>query len=153
MEIRINYLALLLVIIIGVASGNILSNWFVERYSGNEQTRHISKDVEKKSKTVAEPTNELLEETESNKKTHERETIKLSPNDQTPSHLSQEPVNTEEQIEQRKINETGVRLAKQCSEWTVVHKDMQTKTSEAGMNKYCDQYYDYVSFGTLPEAK
>ena len=81
-----------------------------------------------------------------------QETIKLSPEKQVEAEIISQPANSEQLIKQRKLDENGVRLAKTCNEWTIVHKDMQTQTSERGMNKHCAEYYDYLSFGNLPNS-
>lgn len=143
METRINYFALLIVITVGVAAGNLISNWITAKYIDAEvekETIEISKVV-----PVAPPKQIAPANTQ--------ETIKLSPNISVESKAIENPVNQEQLIEQRKLDEIGIRLAKTCNEWTVAHKDMHTQTSERGMNKHCAEYYDYLSFGNLPNSE
>ncbi|MEM7400829.1 MAG: hypothetical protein AAF304_02640 [Pseudomonadota bacterium] len=150
MQTKINYLLLFAVIMCGVVAGNLISHWIISEYKSKKNITKATEDAIHQ----PEPSSQI-EETEEqavdDKKTAPRETIKLSPEGTKESEVIEPVVNSDELIEQRKSDENGIRLAKQCSEWTVVHKDMQTKTSENGMNKYCDQYYDYISFGALPK--
>ena len=152
MQTSMNYFLLFIVITCGVVAGNVISNLIVSGQTAEEIAAQPSSEP-KVSTDISTPSIEQEMKEDDEKDTKLRETIKLSPDNSNESKITESPINSEELIEQRKLDENGIRLAKQCSEWTVVHKDMQTKTSEAGMNKYCDQYYDYVSFGTLPEAK
>lgn len=143
MESRINYFALLIVITIGVLTGNLISNLITAKY--------INAKVENKTIEIS----KVKPETPTKQITPAimQETIKLSPDKPIESELKEKPVNQEQLIEQRKLDENGVRLAKRCNEWTIVHKDMNTQTSERGMNKHCAEYYDYLSFGNLPNSK
>lgn len=151
MQARINYLFLFIVITLGVISGNLVSNWITSKYTSKEVILQSPIEPEQATNTSLQ-TKVPEKQIEAEIKTGPRETIKLSPENSDKPTNAEIPVNSEELIEQRKLDDDGIRLAKQCSEWTVVHKDMQTKTSERGMNKYCDQYYDYISFGTLPDT-
>ncbi len=151
METKINNLLLLLVIITGVAAGNLLSSWIDARYLVEEPTTQVTNIPQiKPEMTTSLPNKKNQEETKSDLVSEPRETVKLSPNDHNDTKLDETPVNSEELIEKRKLDKDGLRLSKKCNEWTIVHKDMNTASSERGMNKHCSQYYDYISFGTLP---
>jgi len=144
MEPKINFVTLLILIILGVAVGNLVSSFITTKYF---QKEHV-KETAETSKVI--PTSPS-KTTKSVKPETFRETVKLSPEQQSVTskapEVSEDPVNSEQLIEQRKLDEIGIRLAKTCNEWTVVHKDMNTQTSERGMNKHCAEYYDYLSFG------
>ncbi len=149
MQPKINYVGLLILIIFGVAVGNLASSFITTKYLHNEPEKEPVEISNAVPITLSKPA-------ESTKSEIIRETVKLSPDEQEQSKLeSEESKNPTEQklvIEQRKLDENGLRLAKRCSEWTTVHKDMQTQSSERGMNKHCAEYYDYLSFGNLPDS-
>lgn len=130
MESRINYFALLIIITVGVTAGNLISNLITAKY--------IDAEVEKASVEIS---NEL-----STKPKKALQTIKKL----TKPTAIENTASQEQLIEQRKLDENGIRLAKNCSEWTVAHKDMNTQTSKRGMVKYCEQYQEYIRTGTLP---
>ncbi|QMU60690.1 MAG: hypothetical protein GKR92_02855 [Gammaproteobacteria bacterium] len=149
MEPKINYVGLLILIILGVAVGNFASSFITTKYFHKESEK-ISVEVSKAVPTTP------SKATETSKLETARETVKLSPEAQPGLHIEPEAIENsadhKQLIEKRKIDENGVRLAKTCSEWTTAHKDMQTQTSERGMNKHCAEYYDYLSFGNLPNS-
>ena len=132
MSQKFNYIALLVIIILGVAAGNLLSHWFTTDSTYTE-TQNTSTKISKKI------------------------TNQINMTDQDPEkHMEgskiQEIINEEILIKQRKTDENGIRLAKNCSEWQVAHKDMQTQTSERGMIKHCDYYQQYIKTGELPPS-
>ncbi len=149
MEPKSNYVGLLVLIIFGVAVGNLASSYITAKYL-HKENKIISAKEPKDITTIPENSTET--------KIHDitRETVKLTPESLTEpnskSEVTPNPTEHKLLIEQRKIDENGLRLAKTCNEWTVVHKDMQTQTSEKGMNKHCAEYYDYLSFGNLPNS-
>ncbi len=146
MEPKINYVTLLVLIILGVAVGNLASSFITAKYFQKEHVKKIADGSKAAPITPSKPS----------KPETAPETVKLSPEKQSSSQAtpeaSENPVTPEQLIEQRKLDEDGIRLAKTCNEWTVVHKDMNTQTSERGMNKHCAEYYDYLSFGNLPNS-
>ena len=157
MEPKINYVTLLILIILGVAVGNLASSWFAAKYIDKE----VEKVYSEAPKVLSEDAPKPVVSQEANippevkvpaQTEAVRETVKLSPNDQTEPEKIESPANSEQLIAQRKLDENGVKLAKKCNEWTIVHKDMNTPSSERGMNKHCSEYYDYLSFGNLPDS-
>ena len=54
-------------------------------------------------------------------------------------------------MKKRELDDIGMRLAKNCSEWQIAHEDMQTQTSERGMKKHCDEYKNYIETGVLSD--
>ncbi len=132
METKINYFALLIVITVGVAAGNLISKLITVKY--------IEAEVEKASVEIS---NGL-----SSKPKKALQSIKkLTKPTAIENIMSQEQL-----VEQRKLDENGIRLAKNYSEWSVAHKDMNTQTSKRGMVKYCEQYQEYIRIGTLPHT-
>jgi hypothetical protein len=130
MESRVNYILLLIVITIGVATGNLISNWIIASY--------LSAEVEKTSVEISKAL--------SNRPKKNQKII----NKPTKSIVTEDASSQQSLIEQRKLDKNGIRLAKNCSEWTVAHKDMQTQTSERGMKKHCELYDTYIRTGALP---
>ena len=132
MESRINYLALLIVIIVGVCAGNLVSNWITAKYIETEvgkATAEISKVLTTKSKNT--------------QQTGKKKTQQI---------IAEDTISQEQLFKQRKLDDDGIRLAKNCSEWTVANKDMQTQTSERGMHKHCELYHEYIRSGSLPDS-
>ncbi len=148
MQPNINYLTLLILIILGVAIGNLTSSLIASKYINNKH----EKETLEISDTSATNHIKHAETSESEKTVTPQEIIKLSPEDREDLETSENSIDHKQLIEQRKLDENGVRLAKRCNEWTIVHKDMNTQTSEKGMNKHCSEYYDYLSFGNLPDS-
>ncbi|MGH1537863.1 MAG: hypothetical protein ACRBDX_07430 [Gammaproteobacteria bacterium] len=148
MQPNINYLTLLILIILGVAIGNLTSSLIASKYINNKH----EKETLEISDTSATNHIKHAETSESEKTVTPQEIIKLSPEDREDLEASENSIDHKQLIEQRKLDENGVRLAKRCNEWTIVHKDMNTQTSEKGMNKHCSEYYDYLSFGNLPDS-
>ena len=130
MEPKINSVALLILIILGVAVGNLASSWINARY--------IEAKVEKTPAEVSKAFSKNLENTQQDIK-------KLA------EPLKNNNIENQGQFsEQRKLDNNGIRLAKTCSEWKAAHKDMNTQSSERGMNKHCEQYQIYINTGALP---
>jgi hypothetical protein len=151
MEPKINYVALLILIILGVAIGNLASSLITTKYLDEEQEKEAIETSKAKPGTPSMSTS-----TDSKKPEITLEIVKLSPEvhqePQIEPEATENPVDHERLIEQRRLNENGLRLSKKCNEWTTVHKDMNTPSSERGMNKHCAEYYDYLSFGNLPNS-
>ncbi|MEJ2114878.1 MAG: hypothetical protein P8X88_02230 [Gammaproteobacteria bacterium] len=130
MESKINYFALLILIIFGVAVGNLMSRWITAKYlevevkkTSVEISKALSKNPKNTQQTIKKPV----------------EIMKIG------------NVADQEQIsEQRRLDDNGIRLAKTCNEWKVAHEDMNTQTSASGMTKHCEQYQKYINTGTLP---
>lgn len=132
MEPKVNYVGLLILIILGVAVGNFISSWITAKYI-EADIETVSVEAPKTPSTQAQKT---------------QQTIKKQPK----SVIVENITSQEQLIEQRKLDDDGIRFAKTCSEWTVAHKDMQTQTSERGMKKHCGQYQDYIRSGSLPHS-
>jgi len=148
MEQKTNYIALLILIILGVALGNLASSLITSKFLNKE----ISKEEVDKPKISTIEKTDPIKPLVSTTPAPPQETIKLSPEKAQETSPPKNKMAHKELIEKRKLDENGLRLAKKCSEWTIVHKDMNTQSSERGKTKHCDAYYDYLSFGNLPNA-
>jgi hypothetical protein len=100
-------------IILGVAAGNFISSWITAKY--------IEADIETASVKIS--------KTPSTQAKKSQQAIKKHPK----SDIAKNTPDQEQLSEQRKLDDNGIRFTKTCSEWTVAHKDMQTQTSERGM--------------------
>jgi len=135
----------------------LASSWFAAEYIDNKVEKVYTEIPKVLSEDASTPKPVQEANTSPEVKVHAqketiRETVKLSPDNQTDPKTITPPSNTKELLEQRKLDENGVKLSKKCNEWTVVHKDMNTPSSERGMTKHCSEYYDYLSFGNLPDS-
>jgi hypothetical protein len=129
MASRVNYIALLIIVTIGVTAGNLLSNWIIASY--------LSAEVENASVEIS----KALSKKKKNQKIINKPIKPM---------ITEDVPNQQLLIEQRKQDKDGIRLANNCSEWTLAHNDMQTQASERGMKKHCGQYEDYIKTGELP---
>ncbi len=127
---RINYIALFIIVTVGVATGNLISNWITAEF--------VESEVEKATKAISKEISTQTKEVEQKVKI-EQEKPKI-----------QKITSQEYLMKQRELDDTGIRLAKKCSEWQIAHKDMQTQTSERGMKKHCEEYKNYIETGVLP---
>jgi hypothetical protein len=127
MESRISYFALLIVITIGVTAGNLFSHWITDKYFDLEEKPLPEHKLEQIINNQSNVLPEKPSQTETPVTT--QETIKLSPDNQTEREETKPPANSKQ-----------------------LHKDMNTPSSERGMNKHCAEYYDYLSFGSLPNS-
>lgn len=142
MQSNQNYLVLLLVIIVGVTSGNLLSAWVGKQFAPEDKilkTSEINKLIE----------DEATAETESNIESTEPEleTERIEPpafEEQNDTALTQT-----ELIDQRRLDKDGIRLAKTCEEWKQADEDMHTTTSKRGVNKHCGDYELYLETGVV----
>ncbi len=148
MQPKINYVALLILIILGVAVGNLTSSLIASKYINNDYV----KETPDSSEALSLEDSKQVESPEPENSIPAQEIIKLSLEEKKELEIIEKPIEQKLLIEERKLDENGIRLAKKCNEWTIVHKDMNTQTSEKGMNKHCNEYYDYLSFGNLPSS-
>ena len=103
MQTSMNYLFLLIVIVIGVATGNILSNLIIAKYFSQEFIIQTIKNPVSTPETTPEVIKPVKEDKPKDNSAS-RETVKLSPNDQVSSEIEPSPLNSEELIEQRKLD-------------------------------------------------
>ncbi len=119
----VNYLVLLLVIVIGVAAGNLLSNWLaaqIDAYRGHPAAGSA------KGRTGA---------------AQEGTRIPM------PSDAFRA------QQEQRRRDRDGVRLGQTCEEWRQAATQLKSETARDEMKKHCGLYERYVQDGVLPGKK
>ena len=132
MEPRFNYIALLIVIIVGVTAGNLISTWLTTKTVESE-SNHASAESPKEIATKAKEK-------------------KQESNNQVEPIIAEDDSTQEQLMKQRRYDPNGSRLAKNCNEWRQANKDMNTQTSKLGMTKHCDIYDEYVRTGVLPAS-
>lgn len=129
----INYLALLAVIVVGVASGNLLSNWVTAKVieiqvqeASFEASKALGAQIQSSRKAAAAQANRTADSIAEN----------------------------EEQIRQtRRGDRTGVRLQQACNEWRKADAELNSYTTKAEVAKNCDRYENYIQIGTLPPTQ
>jgi hypothetical protein len=130
---NINYLILLLVVLLGVAGGNLLSDWVgvqIAAYRGE----HAAPKPAKSGRAGA-------------GQAPETGSAKLPmPGDLL--HMAQEKIR-----EQRRLDRDGVRLSRACEEWRKANAQLHSYTTDIEMKKHCGIYDRYVQDGVLPGKK
>ena len=127
---RMKYFALFLVIVLGVASGNLLSDWIrseLAAYRAKQAAAERGKAV--RSAPARSDEGGILKA--------------LSP-DQLLRRQQ------EEAREQRRRDQDGVRLARNCEQWRNADGQLRTETTRAEAKKHCGLYDRYVNDGVLP---
>ena len=132
MEPRFNYIALLIVIILGVTAGNLISAWLTNEdveTESNQASAEKSKSVVVKGKNV---------DAEQDSNDPVKPTIAANLEDQ------------DQLMKQRKYDPDGSRLAKICNDWRKADEEMDTQTTKIESAKHCEIYEKYVRTGELP---
>ena len=127
------YVALFLVVVLGVACGNLLSDWIAA-----ELAAYRVKQA-------------LAERSQSSRGAGTRA-----------DEGSRNPVAAAEQLlrgqqeqarEQRRRDRDGTRLARTCEEWRSADAQLRSETTSAEAKKHCGYYDRYVNDGILPGRK
>lgn len=129
----INYLALLAVIVVGVAAGNLLSNWVTSKV--------IEVQIQQ---ATAETSKALGTQIQSSR------AAAAAQASQTAAALAKD----EEQVMQtRREDRTGVRLLQTCNEWRKADTELNSYTTKSEVSKHCERYERYLQTGSLPPAR
>ena len=129
----VNYLVLLLVILIGVAGGNLISHWVSAQLLAYRAEQAMV-NVPKSGRTAA---------TQGQDSAGSRIPLAGDLFRQT-----QEPAR-----EQRRRDRDGVRLGRACEEWRQANAQLNSETTGAEMKRHCGIYERYVQDGVLPGKK
>lgn len=125
----INYPALLAVIVLGVAAGNLLSNW-VTAMVIEAQVQHATAEA---NKTI----NAQIKSSRDAANMQARRTAEAT-------------AASEEQLRlMRRQDATGVRLAQTCNEWKKADAELHSYTTKTEASKRCDDYERYVESGSI----
>ena len=128
-----NYIALLAVIIFGVAIGNLVSNWVT------------AKIIEYKVERTAQELNKELVEQARN--------TKAFANANAEQQATTRKMQEQQIIEQRRTDKIGSRLAQSCTEWKKADNEMVTYTTKRETEKHCSSYESYLLTGVIPPSR
>ena len=129
----INYLALLMVIIVGVMIGNLISNWITSKVAAIGVEKAVAELSESAAKETARARDAAITQAQ-------KAANALAPLQ-------------DEAREQRRKDKEGLRLAQSCEEWKRANAQLKTDTTKTEMRKHCDIYDRYVQHGVLPQKK
>jgi hypothetical protein len=134
MNSHTDYFLLWIVIISGVAIGNLASNFITASY------------IEAKAKQVAvEATAALKDQTE--KMERETAAIQAARAEAAQAHMDEQAA---QQQAQRRGDAKGQELSRACAEWTRAHSSMNSYTTRTEMAKHCDRLDRYLDTGIAP---
>lgn len=130
---RINYFALLLVIIAGVVIGNLVSNWLTAKLAAYQAEQALAEISKSAAAGAARAQDAAV--------AHAQKAAAVIASQQ------------EEVRERRRRDRDGTRLSQACEEWRRAHAQLNTATTQAEMSKHCALYERYVQSGVLPAKK
>jgi hypothetical protein len=128
-----DYLLLWLVIISGVAIGNLVSNFITASY------------MEAKAKQAAVEVSAVLKD-QAEKMNRETAAMRAANTEAAQAQLDEQ---AEQQQARRRGDATGQQLSRACAEWTRAHASMNSYTTRTEMNKHCGRLERYVETGAL----
>lgn len=117
---KFNFFALFVTISLGVAAGNLTSNWITAKiveYQTKQALIELSKDAERA--------------------TQESRLRNAAQNAAIQESLRQ----------QRAADLTGKKLAQTCQEWRKADRDLKSYTTRTEVEKNCNRYEKYLSTG------
>lgn len=119
---QLPWFGLFAVVTLGVACGNLLSN-YVTSVVAQYQLESVLRSFQ-------ESTDRMLDE--------QREKTEAA---QAQRHR--------ERVADRRESERGKELARRCAEWQAANRDLDTYTTRTNMNKYCGAYREYLDTGEI----
>jgi hypothetical protein len=134
MKSNTDYFLLWIVIISGVAIGNLASNFITASY------------LEAKAKQTAVEVGTALK-AQAEKLDRETAAIQAARAEAAEAHMDEQ---TAQQHAQRRADATGQELSRACAEWTRAHSSMNSYTTRTEMAKHCDRLERYLDTGIAP---
>ena len=129
----VNYGAILVVIVIGVTTGNLLSSWITAeiveyrlKEAGRTAARAIAQQTSESRASAAARAAEIAKSIELQER-----------------HL----------VEQRRGSKIGIGLQQICNEWTKANTELNTYTTKQESERLCARYDNFVKTGILPPQK
>jgi len=116
------WFGLFAVVTLGVACGNLLSNYVT--------TVVAQYQLESALRSLQENTDRMLDE--------QREKSEAAQSQRQ-----------RERVADRRESERGKELARRCAEWQAANRDLDTYTTRTNMRKYCDAYREYLDTGRI----
>ena len=131
-DTSVNYLLLLLVILIGVAGGNLIADWVTAQINAyrTEKTPIQPKSGRAGATQAQEPAGTKI-----------------------PFAGDLIRGQQEQARDQRRRDRDGVRLSQNCEEWRRMNAQLNSETTGAEMKRHCGIYERYVQDGILPGKK
>ena len=131
-DTSVNYLLLLLVILIGVAGGNLIADWVTAQINAyrTEKTPIQPKSGRAGTTRGQEPSGTKI-----------------------PFAGDLIRGQQEQARDQRRRDRDGVRLSPTCEEWRRMNAQLNSETTGAEMKRHCGIYERYVQDGILPGKK
>ncbi|WP_018233127.1 hypothetical protein [Thioalkalivibrio thiocyanodenitrificans] len=124
------YLALLVVIAIGVTAGNLLSTWITMKVVEHQMEQ-----------ALVGISNEVT--TQMNKVQRETSVLRAKARAESEALESR-------RRQQRLADKTGAALARACEEWQRAHEEFKSYTSETESAKHCGRLERYLTTGAVP---
>jgi hypothetical protein len=132
-HVEINYAALLATVIIGVAAGNLISNWVTARVVAYQAEVALSE----------------LNKANAARAVRAQESAAAQARENEAAVAAQQ-----EQVRERRRNDReGVRLRQTCEEWRRADAQLNTYTTKSEMAKHCGAHERYVEFGQLQPSR
>jgi len=124
-----SYLGLLLVIVLGVAGGNLLSNWITATI------------VERRMEIAAQKALKIMRATTAQTAQAQRDAVLQVETARAADH--------ERIIQARSVDPVGVKLNRQCEDWKRMSDQMKSPTADLEAQKSCTRYRKYLEMGRL----
>ena len=118
---KFNFVALFVTIALGVAAGNLMSNWITARVVEYQTKQALIEFCKKKT---------------------DRATEESRVRNAAQSAAMQEALRR-----QRAADRTGTKLAQACLEWRKADSDLKSYTTRTEVEKNCSRYEKYLSTG------
>lgn len=124
---QFSYIKIFIVVLFGVAGGNLLSNFITAGFATYQLAASAAKF-----------TQHLKQETENAK-----EAAQISQNE---IQIKQEE-NLNRIRQNRQEDRTGIQLLRSCTDWTKANEQLHTFTSQTEQEKACSRYENYIQTG------
>lgn len=126
----INYLVLLFVIILGVAGGNLLSNWVAAKVAAYAMQQAV------------EETSRFMREQAGKAGAAQQEMARTLEGERREQH--------QRERQSRAISPIGRSLAQQCEDWSRAFEQFKSQAPQMEKDKHCRRYESYLETGVQP---
>lgn len=127
----LSYVVLFFVILLGVAAGNLLSNWITARIAAYQMekaaaaaTQFMSNELKRSSEAMQALTRKVQAEAEAKRLMDQRN---------------------------RAASPLGQILSRQCDDWRGAYQQFKSDSARIEMNRHCGRYAAYVETGAQPK--
>ena len=122
-----NFGLLFITIALGVATGNLISNWVtakVVEYQARLAADDLRKELQRQSQAISEETKRSIE-----------------------LNAAQTAARQEALRKERAADPTGQKLARACDEWRKADNELKSYTTRTEASKSCSHYESYLNTG------